>query len=198
MKNKRILPILFTLLLPILGVVTLFPTAVSAELSSSEKDACYNEWNGDWDLTGTKNDTFDASKCNSANGGSCTGVRADEMLQVKCQRDGDDPFVGGNPGTVECDDSGDCADKTYFKWCGRNEAVGVNCLFNDIITFLSVGVGIAVVIGIIIGGITYSTSQGNPAQAQKGMTIIANSAIGLVLYMLMWAIVQWLIPGGVF
>lgn len=108
-------------------------------------------------------------------------------------------FTPGNPGSVECDEPGNCAKETMFAWCGnKTEGVGVQCLINDVLAFLSVGVGIAVVAGVIIGGITYSTSQGNPAQVQKGITIIANSAIGLVMYLLLWAIIQWLIPGGVF
>ncbi len=96
------------------------------------------------------------------------------------------------------DNQGDCAEKTAFSFAGcKNADVGLKCLFTEIITFLSIGVGIAVVAGIAIGGIQYATSQGNPAGAQKGITTITNAVIGLVLYLLMFALLQFLIPGGV-
>lgn len=106
---------------------------------------------------------------------------------------------GGGGGGVEqtCQVKGDCAE-TAFKFgdCKQTDT-SLECLFTEIITFLSIGVGIAVVAGIAIGGIQYSTSQGNPAGAQKGITTITNSIIGLVLYLLMFALLQFLVPGGV-
>lgn len=93
---------------------------------------------------------------------------------------------------------GDTADKTSFSFgtCGKKD-VGIDCLVVELLRFLSIAVGIAVVAGITFGGITYSTSRGNPGQAQKGVTIITNSILGLVLYFLMFAIVNFLIPGGI-
>ena len=64
--------------------------------------------------------------------------------------------------------------------------------------FMTALVGIAVVGGITVGGIVYSTGSGNPAKTQKGVTIITNSIIGLVVYALMFAGINFLIPGGIF
>ncbi len=64
--------------------------------------------------------------------------------------------------------------------------------------FLSALVGIAVTGGIIWGGIMYSTAQGNPAQSQKAIMIITNAVLGLILYILMFAIINFLVPGGLF
>jgi hypothetical protein len=111
-----------------------------------------------------------------------------------------DPGTGGaNPSADSCpDNQGDCAKKTSFSFAGcKTEDVGIKCLFVEIITFLSIGVGIAVVAGIAVGGVTYSLAQGNPAGAQKGITIITNAIVGLVLYLLMFALLQFLIPGGI-
>lgn len=111
-----------------------------------------------------------------------------------------DPGTGGqNPSDNSCpDNQGDCAKTTSFSFagCGSTD-VGMKCLFVEIIKFLSIGVGIAVVAGIAIGGIQYATAQGNPSGAQKGITTIMNAIIGLVLYLLMFALLQFLIPGGV-
>ncbi|MEO5690738.1 MAG: hypothetical protein ABIQ64_00960 [Candidatus Saccharimonadales bacterium] len=103
---------------------------------------------------------------------------------------------------VVCGDTlmkeGDCAKTTSFTFAKCKSAnVSIKCLMVEVISFLSIGVGIAVVAGIAIGGIQYATSQGNPAGAQKGITTITNAIIGLVLYLLLFALLQFLIPGGV-
>jgi hypothetical protein len=94
---------------------------------------------------------------------------------------------------------GDCVKKTAFSFgaCG-NANVSISCLVGEVMKFLTVMVGIAVVGGITFGGITYSTGSGNAAKTQKGVTIIVNSVIGLLVYLLMFAIINFLIPGGVF
>ena len=68
----------------------------------------------------------------------------------------------------------------------------------NIIIFLSGGVGLAVVGGIVAGAYMYITARANAAQTQKGQTMIINSVIGLLLYIFMFAILQFLIPGGIF
>lgn len=100
-------------------------------------------------------------------------------------------------GVVDCPEEGDCAKRTSFEFCGKNTAVGMECLVQDVLRFMSILVGILVVGGVIVGGIVYSTSQGNPGQTQKGITIIANSIIGLVIYLLMFVVINWLLPGSV-
>lgn len=71
-------------------------------------------------------------------------------------------------------------------------------LLVSFIKFLSVGVGIAVAGGIIYGGILFVTARGNSSQTQKGVTTIVNSVIGLLLYIFMFAILNFVIPGGIF
>lgn len=93
---------------------------------------------------------------------------------------------------------GNCASDTAFSFNGKKENVGIRDLAVEIFRFLSAAVGIAVVAGIATGGIMYSLASGNPSKTQKGMTIIINSVLGLVLYLLMFAIINFLVPGGVF
>jgi hypothetical protein len=66
-----------------------------------------------------------------------------------------------------------------------------------IIRFLSAGVGIAVVGGIVYGGIMYMTARDNAGQTQKAITIIVNAVIGLLLYIFLFAIINFLVPGGI-
>lgn len=93
---------------------------------------------------------------------------------------------------------GDCAEKTAFKFgeC-KDTGVSISCLVASTMRFMSILVGILVVAGITVGGIVYSTGGGNPGQTKKGVTIITNSVSGLVLYLLMFALVNFLIPGGI-
>lgn len=65
-----------------------------------------------------------------------------------------------------------------------------------IIRFLSAGVGIVVVLMIIVGGIRYITSSGNPEAAAGAKKMITNAVIALVLFLFMAAILNFLIPGG--
>lgn len=68
----------------------------------------------------------------------------------------------------------------------------------QLINFLAVGVGIAVVGGIIWGGMLYASSNGDPSKTKQGVTVIINAVVGLLLFMFMYAIINYLVPGGVF
>lgn len=71
-------------------------------------------------------------------------------------------------------------------------------LLNTILTILTYGVGIAGTLGIVISGIQYLTARDNEAQLTKAKSRLVNIVIGLVAYALLWAFLQWLIPGGIF
>ncbi len=65
------------------------------------------------------------------------------------------------------------------------------------IKFLSAVVGIAVVASIIIGGIMYSASKDDPSATANAKKRIANALLALGVYAFMFALLQYLIPGGV-
>lgn len=90
----------------------------------------------------------------------------------------------------------DCGTNTYFDWnCGGQGIVG---LLITIVNWLAIGVAIAVVGGIIYGAILYTSSGGNPEQSKKGIDTIRNAIIALILYFAMWALINFLVPGGLF
>lgn len=66
------------------------------------------------------------------------------------------------------------------------------------INFLTAGVGLVVTTLVVVGGLQYMTAGGNPQKTQAAIVRISNALIGLVLYIFMFAILQWLIPGGLF
>jgi hypothetical protein len=100
------------------------------------------------------------------------------------------PTSSTNPGNHNC------GTDTYFNWGCNGQ--GITGLLLTILNILSVGVALAVVAGIIIGAIQYTSSGGNPEQSKKAMSMIRNSVIALLMYFAMWALLNFLVPGGVF
>lgn len=66
-----------------------------------------------------------------------------------------------------------------------------------IIKFLSGAVGLVIVLMIVIGGVQYITSAGDPGRVKEAKTRITNAVTGLVLFILMFALLNFLIPGGI-
>lgn len=66
------------------------------------------------------------------------------------------------------------------------------------IKFLSIGVGLVLVASVIYAGIQYSSSGGSAEETSKAKNRIQNAIIGLVFYLLIFAFVQYLVPGGLF
>ncbi len=67
-----------------------------------------------------------------------------------------------------------------------------------ILTVLTYGVGIGGVIGIVISGIQYLTARDNEAQAAKARRRILEVVIGLIVYAVMYVVLNFLLmPSGV-
>jgi len=75
---------------------------------------------------------------------------------------------------------------------------GVWALLLVAINILTAGVGIAAVGGIVYGSILYTTAGGNADQTKKAIEFIRNVIIGLIAYGLMFAVLNFIIPGGLF
>lgn len=70
-------------------------------------------------------------------------------------------------------------------------------MLRGFVQFLAAGIGLAVVGGIIYGGIVYMTARANAGQIEKAQGIIRSAIIGLLLYIFMFALINFLIPGGI-
>lgn len=84
--------------------------------------------------------------------------------------------------------------------CPQGSKDGTACLYNKYINpainLLSAAVGLIVVAAIIYGGIQYITSAGDPQKAAEGQKRIIEALIGLVAFILLYAVLVFLIPGG--
>lgn len=78
------------------------------------------------------------------------------------------------------------------------EDTGLWGLLMLIINILTAGIGIAGVGGIIYGAVLYTTSGGSLDQVKKARQIIMDVIIGLAMYALMYAFLNYIVPGGMF
>lgn len=78
------------------------------------------------------------------------------------------------------------------------ESWKIEDILNMILLVVTTGVGIAAVGAIVYAGVLYITARDNAGQVSKAKTMIMNTVVGVVAYILMWAFLQWIIPGGVF
>ena len=80
--------------------------------------------------------------------------------------------------------------------CGNYEGgKGIKCLLKIVVTVLTYGIGILGVVGMMISGIQYITSSGDPAKMTKAKNRILQIVIGLIIYAVMWAALNFLVPG---
>ena len=74
--------------------------------------------------------------------------------------------------------------------CKGNDLNGIVKLIINAVIFI---IGIIAVIMIILGGVTYATSQGDPNKVKKGKDTILYGIIGLVVALLAFAIVNFVL-----
>ena len=73
----------------------------------------------------------------------------------------------------------------------------ISDLLNIVLVILTTGVGIAATVAFVVAGVLYMSAAGSAEQVKKAKNMIFNTVIGLLAYLLMWAFLSWLIPGGV-
>ena len=66
-----------------------------------------------------------------------------------------------------------------------------------VIRFLTIGVGIVVIGSTIFAGIQFTTSRGDPNATGQAMKRISSNIGALVLFILTYAILNWLVPGTI-
>lgn len=91
---------------------------------------------------------------------------------------------GVETSVIDCDDGGD-------------NGGGIFAILLIVLNVLTFGIGIAGTLGIIIAGIMYLTARDDQGQMVKAKNMLINIVIGLVAYAVMWAFLQWLLPGGI-
>jgi hypothetical protein len=124
--------------------------------------------------------------------------------QVKCAS-GNIPQVTTSPSAAAF--TGDCGNggvKVSITPSGSgNNCVGsktdnpIYAYLRTIIKFAGGLFGILMVLMIVVSGIQYTTSAGNAQGIESAKKRIGNAVLGIILFLLMGAILNYLIPGGV-
>lgn len=93
----------------------------------------------------------------------------------------------------------DCKkDTTIIKVDCSGEGGGIWGILDMIITIMSAGVLIAAVGGLLYGAILWTTAADDAGKIKKAKEVMFNVVLGVVAFVLMYAFLQYLIPGGVF
>ncbi len=87
--------------------------------------------------------------------------------------------------------------KTVIISCEDGEN-GIWAMLLLIIQIMTAGVGILAVAGIVYASVLWTTAEDKQDQVTKAKGIITNVVIGLIAFALMWAGLQFIVPGGVF
>lgn len=101
--------------------------------------------------------------------------------------------------TYETGGQGECAGvKTDYFACEGDGAEAIAGLMTQIMMIMTIGVGIIATGGLVYAGVLYASAQDNQEQLKKSRGVVRNVVVGLLLYVFMIAIVDWLVPGGIF
>jgi hypothetical protein len=93
---------------------------------------------------------------------------------------------------------GDNAVKTGIDLGCRAQGNPVNDLLFAAVRFLTAGVGVVIVAAVIVGGIQYITSQGEPQKQAAARMRVISAGLALLLFLFTFALLQWLVPGKLF
>jgi hypothetical protein len=108
----------------------------------------------------------------SRRAGQDPATNIDEPIETDCEPEGNEPLSRSNCGIINL------------------VVIGIN--------FLSAVAGIVIVASIMMAGFQYMTAQDDPGKIQKAKSRITMTLIALVLFIFMYALLNYLIPGGVF
>jgi hypothetical protein len=82
--------------------------------------------------------------------------------------------------------------------CSEDECDFVGKYINPGINLLSAAFGLIAVISIIMGGIQYTASGGDPQKVTQAKQRIAKTIVAVLVYFIFYAFLQFLVPGGLF
>lgn len=154
---------------------------VNNDLNGNTSDSPMNGGTGS-----TSKDTSGGTTGGSNGGGNTSGtglVGNDDNSDARTKSECGD-------GQVNTFLFGDCA--------GGTDGEGVFMVLNILLQVVTGAVGIAGTLGIVLTGIQYMTARDDPAKMTKAKSRLIQIVIGLVAYAVLWAFLQWLLPGGVF
>lgn len=99
--------------------------------------------------------------------------------------------------TAYAADSNNIVETNFFgNFEDDGQGCGVYRVLNLAVDILSIGIGILGVIGITVVGIQYLTAGGNEQKTTKAKQRIVEIIIGIIAFVALYALTQWLLPAG--
>jgi len=91
-----------------------------------------------------------------------------------------------------------CLNKnTTNPYCSANHNALIDLLF-AIIRFITDGIGLVMIVSLIIAGIQYTTSRGDPQELNKATKRIRSTITALIFFLFAYAILNYVVPNGFF
>lgn len=103
----------------------------------------------------------------------------------------DPALCAAKPSTSGCTDDPNAV-------CTKNGCDLVKKYVNPAITLLSIIFGLIAALSLIMGGIQYTASAGDPQKASLAKKRISMTIIAFITYAFLYAFIQFLVPGGAF
>lgn len=123
----------------------------------------------------------------------------DAQKNGKSVQDACGSYADGSDSKDTCQSAwGAAAGEDPAVYCNADKCDFVAKYVNPAIKLFSLSFGLIAVISIILGGINYSTSEGDPQKAASAKSRITNTIIAIFAYLFLYAFLQFLIPGGAF
>lgn len=142
----------------------------------------------------SKSETWCAGRCdNSFDTTKTPPVQKNKLSQLQY----DSCKCDGTPNLTDAQVKNCEACKNGSKSCLENNGIIKNVI-QPIVNFLTALVGIVVVGSIMLGGIQYALGGDNAEKVGQAKKRIGNSLFAFLIFILTFAFLQWLIPGGVF
>lgn len=82
-------------------------------------------------------------------------------------------------------------------YCSSDHSAIIDLIYS-VIKFLTDGVGLVIIASLVVAGIQYITSSGNPEATHKAMARIQSTVIALLIFIFAYAILNYVIPAGFF
>lgn len=180
---------LIAILILFLGFITITPKSVSAEY----EPGCYKQEGSTFTKLPINECPSEGAARAVSQFGACF-VGQSERSCVNLERTGSavpSPSSSGGGVSREELSQGQCADGLNRKDCGIVD------ITVRIINFLSALATLAIIGSIMIAGYQYMTAQDNAAQVQQAKTRIYWALTALLLFVFMYAILNFLVPGGI-
>lgn len=204
---------LLAISLSVMSVFVAFTSPVAAACSDSDISACTDspaqcEAHGGVLTTKSVPGLGDIPECVPSSS-QCTFKDIGGCNETKCKefkadwKDGKCTEPSGGRKIVD-ETTGECGKaQTVIIKCDSSSETGAKgspiwSILKLAINILTGGIGIVAVGGIVYGSILYTSAGADTAQTKKAVSVITNVVIGLIAYALMYAVLNFIIPGGLF